>query len=255
VPFQRAIFLFGAAVLAGALNSVAGGGGFIAFPALVFTGMPPINANATNTAALWPGTVASTGAYRRALDREARQVLVPLIATGLVGGLVGAVVLLKTPPRTFLHLVPWMLLGATLLFVFSGRITEWIRRRTRHLESGSKLAMFGAALFQLFIALYIGYFGAGAGILMMALFAMMGVKSIHTLNGLKTLLASICNGMALVIFIAARAIWWPQALLMIAGAVAGGYGGAYYAQKMRPERVRLLVILIGFGMSAYFFVR
>ena len=260
MPFQHAIFLFGAAVIAGALNSVAGGGGFIAFPALVFTGMPPINANATNTAALWPGTVASTGAYRRALDREARRVLVPLIATGLLGGLVGAIVLLKTPPRTFMHLVPWMLLGATLLFAFSGRITEWIRRRTRNMENAAggrpgKVAMFGAALFQLFVALYIGYFGAGAGILMMALFALMGVKSIHTLNGLKTLLASICNGMALVIFIAARAIWWPQALLMIAGAVAGGYGGAYYAQKMRPERVRVLVILIGLGMSAYFFVR
>jgi len=180
---------------------------------------------------------------------------VPLIATGLLGGFVGAIVLLKTPPRTFLHLVPWMLLGATALFAFSGRITEWIRRRTRHMESGSKLGMFGAAVFQLFVALYIGYFGAGAGILMMALFAMMGVKSIHTLNGLKTMLASICNGMALVIFIFARAIWWPQALLMIAGAVAGGYGGAYYAQKMRPERVRVLVILIGLAMSAYFFVR
>ncbi len=240
---------------AGALNSVAGGGGFIAFPALIFTGMPPINANATNTAALWPGTVASTGAYRHALDGEARRLILPLIATGLVGGVLGAVVLLKTPQQTFLRLVPWLLLGATLLFVFSGRITRWMRERTEHLENGSRLGKAAAALVQLVIAVYIGYFGAGAGILMLALFALMGVKSIHTMNGLKTLLASICNGMALLTFIVARAIIWPQAVLMIVGAVTGGYAGAYYAQKLAPERVRMLVIVIGFAMSAYFFVR
>jgi uncharacterized protein len=255
VPLHHGLFLFVAALAAGALNSVAGGGGFIAFPALIFTGMPPINANATNTAALWPGTVASTGAYRRVLDGEARRLILPLIATGLGGGVLGAVVLLKTPQQTFLHLVPWLLLSATLLFVFSGRITRWVRNRTEHLQNGSRLGKLAAALLQLFIALYIGYFGAGAGILMLAMFALMGVKSIHTMNGLKTLLASICNGMALLTFIVAGAVVWPQALLMIAGAATGGYAGAYYAQKLAPERVRQLVIVIGFGMSAYFFVR
>lgn len=255
MTLTQGAFLFGAALIAGALNSVAGGGGFIAFPALIFTGMPPIQANATNTAALWPGTVASTGAYWGVLSREVRRLLLPLTATGLLGGLAGAVLLLHTPQVTFMRLVPWMLLGATLLFVFSRRITDWLRRRTENMQHAPHLATVGAALVQLVIALYIGFFGAGAGILMLALFALMGVKSIHTMNGLKTMLASICNGMALLTFIVAKAIIWPQAILMILGAALGGYGGAWYAQKLPPERVRQLVIVIGFAMSAYFFVR
>ena len=248
------VFLFLAALAAGALNSVAGGGGFIAFPALVMTGIPPINANATNTAALWPGTLASTGAYRDALVGS-RKYIVPLIASGMVGGLLGAIILLKTPQRTFLHLVPWLLLSATALFAISSRLTRWLRQRRASGEGNRHVGIIGAALFQLFIALYIGFFGAGAGILMLAMFSLMGVESIHTMNGLKTLLASICNGMALIAFIVAKAIFWPQALLMVVGAAIGGYAGAYYAQKIAPQRVRLLVIFIGLGMAAYFFVR
>src|SRR5512146_354659 len=115
ISLQQGTFLFLAALAAGALNSVAGGGGFIAFPALVMSGIPPINANATNTAALWPGTLASTGAYRDALEGSSKYIL-PLVASGMIGGLLGAIILLKTPQRTFLHLVPWLLLSATALF-------------------------------------------------------------------------------------------------------------------------------------------
>src|SRR5215467_4150700 len=162
--------LFLAAAFAGTLNSVAGGGGFIAFPALIFTGMPPIQANATNTAALWPGTVASTGAYRNALSREDRALVLPLVISGSIGGLIGAVILLKTPQQTFLRLVPWLLLSATLLFCFSRRLTRWIRARSG--SADARLTGFTGALVQGVIALYIGYFGAGAGILMLALFAL-----------------------------------------------------------------------------------
>jgi uncharacterized membrane protein YfcA len=255
IHFHQAAFLFGAALVGGILNSVAGGGGFLVFPALIVTGMPPIQANATNTFALWPGTVASTGAYRNALSRQDRRMVLPLVVTGVAGGFIGAVVLLKTPPATFMRLVPWLLLSATLLFVFSRRISRWIRARTAHLQSSTKLNVVGAALVQLLIAIYIGYFGAGAGIMMLALFALMGLESIHTMNGLKTMLASICNGMALIAFIAAHAIVWPQALLMTVGAAIGGYGGAYFAQKLPPEHVRYFVIVTGFSMSLYFFVR
>lgn len=248
-----ALFLFAAALAAGALNSVAGGGGFIAFPALVMTGIPPINANATNTAALWPGTLASTGAYRGVMTGT-KKYIAPLIASGMIGGLLGAIILLKTPQRTFLHLVPWLLLSATVLFMISGRIVNWIRQR-RTQTSTSRMTLVGAALFQLIIALYIGFFGAGSGILMLAMFSLMGVESIHTMNGLKTLLASICNGMALLAFIVAKAIYWPQAVLMIVGAAIGGYAGAYYAQKFQPATVRKLVIVIGLSMAAYFFVK
>ena len=255
MSIHQGAFLFAAAFVAGVLNSVAGGGGFIAFPALLLTGIPPINANATNTAALWPGTVASTGAYRRVLSNQGRNLVLPLVCTGMVGGFAGALILLKTPQSTFMRLVPWLLLSATVLFMFSGRIAVWVRKRTAHVRSSSKLDIAGAALVQLFIAVYIGYFGAGAGILMLALFAMMGVESIHTMNGLKTLLASVCNAVALITFIVAHTVVWPQALLMTVGATLGGYGGAYYAQKLPQERVRQFVIVVGLSMSAYFFAR
>lgn len=237
------------------MNSVAGGGGFICFPALILTGMPPINANATNTMALWPGTVASTGAYRRELTPEHHRIFAPLIVSGLIGGLAGAVLLLKTPQATFLRMVPYLLGSATLLFVLSGRITAWVRARSEHVHRRTLLAIIGTVLLQLGIAVYIGFFGAGAGIMMLALFSLMGVESIHTMNAYKTLMASVCNAMALVAFILARAVVWPQAILMLIGAAAGGYAGAYYAQKVHPRRVRLLVILIGAGMSVYFFAR
>lgn len=249
----QAIFLFAAATVAGALNAVAGGGGFIAFPALIFTGMQPIAANATNTAALWPGTLASTGAYRGAM-RGHMKTIAPLILSGVIGGIIGAYILLHTPQRTFLKLVPWFLLFATLLFTFSKRITTFFRTHAApiHDHATSKI---GGALIQLVIGLYIGYFGAGAGILMLAMLAMLGETDIHAMNGMKTLLATVANGMALLTFTLTRTVVWPQALVMIVGATLGGYSAAWYAQKVDPRITRGLVITTGFGMAIYFFVR
>ena len=260
--FAHPVFLFFAAVLAGIINSVAGGGSFITFPALIFAGISPILANTTNTAAVWPGTVASTVAYRKAFTREARRLLLPLTITGVIGGILGARILLKTPPATFIRIVPWLLLGATLLFVFSGRITSWIRNRA-NLKSGQSVGgtgtppslMAGLLFVELLISIYVGYFGAGVGILFLSLLALMGMEDIHAMNGMKTLLVSIVNGTALATFILARMVVWPQALLMLVGALIGGYGGAWVAQKMNPQHVRWLVIAIGFAMSAYFFIR
>jgi uncharacterized membrane protein YfcA len=252
---SQALFLFLAALIAGTLNSVVGGGSFVSFPALLLVGMPPVNANATNTAALWPGTVASTGAYRRAFSGEVRRLLPPLVLAALIGGLLGARILLRTPQTTFMRLVPWLLLVATLLFVSSGRISAWVRARTAHHPSRRPLAAAAGVLFQLLIAVYIGYFGAGVGILLLALLALLGVDNIHAQNGMRTLLVSVANAAALVAFILAKAIFWPQALLMVLGASLGGYGGAYYAQRVPPQRIRRLVVLTGFAMSAYFFLR
>jgi uncharacterized membrane protein YfcA len=262
VHFSHPLFLFVAALVAGAINSVAGGGSFITFPALIFVGIAPIAANATNTAAVWPGTVASTVAYRKAFTAQARRLLPPLIITGIAGGVLGARILLITPQATFMRIVPWLLLGATLLFVFSGPITAWIRGRA-HLKAGDepvganapRSLMAGVLFLELLVSIYVGYFGAGTGILFLSLLALMGMEDIHAMNGMKTLLVSIVNGVALVTFVFARVIVWPQALLMTVGALAGGYGGAYVAQKMNPQHVRWLVIVIGFGMSAYFFIR
>ncbi|HXB22233.1 MAG TPA: sulfite exporter TauE/SafE family protein [Candidatus Solibacter sp.] len=246
--------LFSAAVVGGAVNSVAGGGGFIAFPALLFTGMPPVNANATNTIALWPGTLASSWAYRKSLSRELFNSLLPLIVITFCGSILGSVLLLRTPQATFLKMVPWLLLGATLLFIFGGRVTSWVKQH--HSAQGpSRITIIGVALVQLCVAIYIGYFGAGVGFVMLALLTMMGIENIHSMNGMKTALATCGNGVAIVMFVFAHAIIWPQALLMIGGAALGGYGGAHYAQKLDQKVVRFIVIALGATMTAYFFWR
>jgi uncharacterized membrane protein YfcA len=254
VSFGHPIFLFFAAFVGGAVNSVAGGGSFISFPALLFTGMAPIAANATNTLALMPGTLSSAVAYRNKFTPEARHLLVPLLVTSVIGGLIGARILLRTPQSTFLHIVPWLLLGATLLFLMGGRITGFIRNRAGH-GTGSRVLTVVGFVLALLLAIYIGYFGAGVGILVLSLLALLGMEDIHAMNGVKVLLVSLVNCVAIVTFIFARVIVWPQALLMLVGSSIGGYGGAYYAQKMNPQHVRWLVILVGFGMSAYFFIR
>jgi uncharacterized membrane protein YfcA len=258
LPFPaiaHAPLLFLAAVAAGGINSVAGGGGFIAFPALVFAGIPPVNANATNTIALWPGTVASSGAYHRELrHRQTWRALAPLFIVSMLGSLVGASLLLRTPQRTFLRVVPWLLLGATLLFIFGARISSFIRARMARHQRADALHLAGITLLQLVVSVYIGYFGAGAGMIMLALFALMGMENIHTMNAFKTVLASVANGVAVVTFIVAGAVVWPQAVLMLVGAAIGGYAGAYYAQKLDPAVVRRLVIVIGIAMTAYFFL-
>ncbi len=252
------VFLFCAAFAAGVVNSVAGGGSFISFPALLFAGVPPIAANATNTAAVWPGTVASTVAYRKEFTPEARRLLPPMIVTGIIGGVLGAIILLKTPQSTFLRLVPWLLLGATLLFAFSGPLSAFVRKRAGHGasdKSSTRLLFVGGLFLELMISIYVGYFGAGVGILFLALLAVLGMENIHAMNGMKTLLVSIVNGVALVTFIWARVIVWPQAVLMLVAAMIGGYGGALVAQKMNPQHVRWAIVVIGFAMSIYFFVR
>lgn len=291
---REASLLFFAAVAGGIINSVAGGGGFICFPALLFTGVPPINANATNTIALWPGTAASVIAYRHELKQQDRRTILPLAISSIVGGIAGALLLLLTPQQTFMRLVPWLMLVATLLFIFGGNITHFVRKRVASREDRRASAAIPGegphshdtvdlldgnvdlstgpkangqrptaahstsvtiAIIQLAVAVYIGYFGAGAGIVILALLAVMGMQNIHSMNGIKVLLASSANGVALITFIAAHTIYWPQALLMLLGAILGGYGGAWYAQRLRPAVVRGFVIATGCVMTAYFFWR
>jgi uncharacterized protein len=254
VHFSHPVFLFFAALTAGLLNAVAGGGSFISFPALLFSGMAPIAANATNTAALFPGTVASTVAYRNAFTPEARRLLPLLLVTGIIGGVIGARILLGTPQSTFLHLIPWLLLAATLLFLAGPRISAWVRRRAAAGKTSRPLTVAGFFL-ELLIAIYIGYFGAGVGILVLSLLALLGMEDIHAMNGVKVLLVSVVNGVAMITFIFARMIFWPQAVLMILGSLTGGYAGAHYAQKMNQQHVRWIVIAVGLGMSAYFFTQ
>jgi uncharacterized membrane protein YfcA len=252
LTIESILFLFFAGALGGALNSVAGGGSFIAFPALLFTGVPPIPANATNTIALWTAAAASGGAYRKRLDVP-RRVMIPLLTVSLLGGLLGALLLLKTPAQTFMRVLPWLTLGATLLFAFGKKLAG---NRGSVIEDGheaSTAALAGTTLFQLCVAIYGGYFGGGMGIVMLAMLAVLGMTDIHAMNALKSVLGFVINGVAVITFIVAGAVYWKHGIVVIAGGMVGGYVGAHYALKMPQSWIRTFVVLVGAAMTVYFF--
>ena len=249
---HTASLLFIAALIGGALNAVAGGGSFVAFPSLLFSGVPPVPANATNTVALWTGLVFSGGAFREHLNVRAR-VLWSLLAVSVIGGAVGAVLLLRTPAHTFMRVLPWLMLSATVLFIFGGKKS----RATLGPESGEPQvqAIAVTAFFQLLVAIYGGYFGGGMGIVILAMLSAFGMADIHAMNALKTVLSTATNGVAVIVFIASHAVYWPQATVMILGAGLGGYFGARYSLRLPQNYTRWFVIAIGAGMTGYFFVR
>jgi len=224
----------------------------VAFPTLLFTGVPPIPANATNTLSLWVGTAVSGGAYRRHLNLP-RRVLLPLVSMGLLGGLAGALLLIKTPAHTFLRLIPWLMLAATLLFTFGRHLTGRLSAGISHQASNAAVA--GASFFELLVAIYGGYFGGGIGIMNLAMFAALGMTDIHEMNALKIVLVAVINGVAAVTFIATDSIVLPQALVMIVGAGLGGYASAHYALKLPQSLLRATIITLGVGMTIYFFLK
>ena len=241
------VLLFFAAVAGGAINSVAGGGSFVSFPALLFAGVAPVPANATNTIALWPGSLASVLAYRRELDDVKRELL-PLAIAALVGGLAGSMLLLHTPESTFVLLIPWLLLFATVLFTFGGAVA-------RKLTKGARAPLAVAAVAQLAISVYGGYFGGGMGIMMLAVLTLLGMTHIHRMNALKNILGALINGVAVVAFVIAGAVMWAPGVVMIAGGITGGYAGAAIARRVSPKYVRYVVMVIAWSMTAYFFVK
>ena len=243
---------FGAAFLAGAINSVAGGGTLVSFPTLVWLGLNSVTANATSTVAIWPGTVGSAWGYRREL-RDAEPRFRVLIVPSLIGGIAGAVLLLRTPPHTFMRVLPWLMLGATLLFAFGKRLTG--NRVSSVGHDATVAAIVGASIFELGVAVYGGYFGGGIGIVNLAMLAAVGMTNIHAMNALKSVLGTTINGVAALVFILKGAIYWPQAVVMIVGALVGGYFGAHYAQKLPQPWIRGFVILVGTAMTGYFLVK
>ena len=252
---SQAILLFFGAVIAGSLNSIAGGGSFVSFPLLLFTGVPAVPANATNTVALWPGLAASTVAYVKRLNAPLR-LLIPLLLTSLIGGWAGAVLLLKTPQRTFLHLIPWLLLGGTLLFAFGNQIRSVAGRAAvvDDLTQVSWRAITVCSVLEVLLAVYGGYFGAGIGFVILGMLAALGMRDILAMGAIRTLLAATINAAAVVTFIWEGAVLWPQWTVMVAGALTGGWFGAHFAQKADPRKMRWLVIAVGVTMSAYFFL-
>ena len=242
-----------ASFLAGALNAMAGGGSFISFPALMGVGVLPIQANATNTVALWPGQLTSIAAYRDDLRHNLR-LLAPLSIAAAIGGLAGGIVLLHTGQATFMRLVPWLLLVSAILFAISTPVSRWLRTRSAT-ESQARPSLVPLFLGMLVVCFYIGYFGAGAGFLVMSLLALFGVQSVNQINALKVCTTAIANGIAVVAFIVGRQILWRYCLLMMIAAAIGGYLGGRYSRRLDPGLMRALVVMIGLGMAAYFFWR
>jgi uncharacterized membrane protein YfcA len=249
------LWLSVAAFLGGVLNAVAGGGSFLLFPALLGMGMQPVQANATNTVALWPGQLTSIAAYREDIRRN-RRLALPMALAGFLGGTAGAVVLLNTPQSTFLHLVPWLLLVAATIFALTGPVSRWLARR----KTPAKSPVHPPKLLPVFLAtaivcFYIGYFGAGAGFLLITLLSLFGFEDMNEINALKVVSTTMANGIAFLIFVIGRQVEWRYCLLAMVTCAIGGYTSARFARMVPQSVLRGLVVCIGFGMAAWFFWR
>ena len=246
------LILFIAAFFAGTVNAVAGGGTLLSYPALIAIGRDPIIANATSTVALWPGSLASMFGYRRELQGTRRWLLL-LTLPSLIGGGLGAVLLLITPSRVFAAIVPWLILGATALRAANGPIARWLEHAPAQERSRAWWA--GAIAFQFVVGLYGGYFGAGIGIMMLAAFGLLGLTDIHQMNGMKSFFALCINGVAAAYFVGKGAVNWHDAILMAVGAIAGGYGGSSLARKVGRKFTNIAVVVIGVAMGVYLLLK
>lgn len=253
VHFLLPVWLPAASFLAGALNTVAGGGSFLSLPALLQAmrngGVSSVSAQATNNVALWPGQLTSLIAYREDLGRHARRLL-PLGVASLLGGLIGAWLLVITPSRRFLFLLPWLLLFAAVMFVLSEPLGRWLKTRREARDSQSDLWLI---LGMLLVSVYVGYFGAGGGFLVMALFGLCGVTDLHETNALKVVTAAVSIGIAVAVFIWSGKVVWSYCWLMAVLASLGGYLAARVSKRLNQKFMRRMVAAVGFLTAGYFF--
>ena len=249
MPDTHFLILAAAGLLAGAMNAIAGGGSFVSFPAMVLAGLPAVTANASSTVALFPGTIASTWAYRRDMAPVAGVPLRLMLPVTAAGGLAGAVLLLATPTRLFDVVIPWLLLLATLTFSFGRRLAGALHRALR-------IGTLPLLATQFAISLYGGYFGGAVGLMMMAAWVLLaGSTDLKAMAPARTLLISTANGAAILLFVIARAVHWPETLAMLFAAIAGGYGGAVLGRHLPPKVVRGFVLLLTATITVVFFVR
>jgi uncharacterized membrane protein YfcA len=237
------VLLVGSAFVGGALNAVAGGGSFATFPALVWTGLGPVAANATSSVAIWPAQFGSSVAYRRQLGGAG---LRSMAAVSVLGGGIGAWLVVVSGDVVFARLVPWLLGTATLLFALAPVLKP---------KSDKALPWPAVLALQFAIAIYGGYFGGGMGILMLAVYTLAGIRDVHEANARKALMGLLLNAMAIMLFVAAGSVRWPQAAVMSVGALAGGYLGARWAMRVSVQRVRVFVVGVGAVMTVLFAVR
>ena len=236
--------------LGAAINSVAGGGTFLTFPVFILNGLTTAQANIMSTIALWPGVLSSAYGYRSQLNLGKRA-MAPFALIGVAGGTLGALWFLSTPEATFARLVPWLLLVATSIFTFGKKILAMLNLEAMNPRTRTTYAV----ILQIVIGIYGGYFGAGIGILTLAMLQLLGHDDIHKMNALKTVLTASINLATVIVFIVSGSVLWGHAAVMITGALVGGYIGARLALRTPPHYVRWLVSAIGFSMTAYFFLR
>lgn len=246
-PLELAL-LFASGFLGGMMNTVAGGGTFVTFPALVFAGVPVVAANATATVAALPGYLAGAAGFRREVLAFDRTLMRSLTLWMLVGGTIGSLLLRLSSDAAFSVIVPFLLLAATLAFVFGDQARDFAARHR------SSVAAFGAGSL-LPVAIYGGYFNGGLGIILLALFSLWGMTDLHVMNGLKTWLSFALSVVSAVVFAALGMVHWAPALLMMVGTIAGGYLGAPVARALPRPVLRGVIAAIGFGMTAMFFQR
>ena len=252
----RYAWLVLASFLAGVMNAMAGGGSFLSFPAMLGMGVPPVQANATNTVALWPGQLTSLATLRSDVRPD---LFWAVAATSVVGGTAGAVVLLHTRQTTFLRLIPWLLLTGTVIFGVSGPVSRWLRSRSRQAVAQQqpwRAPGFVPLFCSLFpVCFYIGYFGAGGGFLIMTILALFGLEHMHALNAMKVVAACLSNFCAILTFVVRGAVEWRFCLLSMLFAAAGGYLGARFARRINPAALRVIVVVTGCVIAGYFFWR
>ena len=237
----------GSALCAGAVNAIAGGGTLLTFPALL-TLLSPVSANATSTVALLPGSLSAALGYRHELA-QCRHHLILLWPPSFLGGIIGSLLLIRMPERVFANVVPWLLVGASVLLLLQRPLMRYIGA---HPHGRPKPATAAAVVFfQFLVGVYGGYFGAGVGILMLSSLAFMGIPDIHHMNAVKNILAATMNGISVVIFATAGVVVWKYAAVMAVAAILGGYGGARIARRLRPDYVRVIVVAIGFLVAAW----
>lgn len=248
MTFFEILLLLSAAFGAGVLNTIAGGGTFLTFPALVFVGIPPVIANATSTFAALPGYLGGALGFRQEVMAFDRKQLLRLIGIGLLGGAFGSCLLLVSSDQAFSALVPFLLLLATLIFLFGAQVRAWAAKRSQSVTPYGFVSMF-------IVSTYGGYFNGGLGIILLALFSLWGMTNIHQMNGLKTAMSFILSLISVAIFAGAGIIEWKAGLLMMVATTAGGYAGAPISRALPMPVVRGIVATVGFVMSGVFFYR
>ena len=240
--------IFGAGLCAGTMNALAGGGTFVTLPALIAAGIPSVQANASSTLGLIPGSLASSWAYRDGMGPVGAVAIRPLLWVTVVGGIIGALLLMSTPSTMFDRLLPWLLLVATLALGFGRQLGERLRRRVQ-VTPAAVLSM------QFVLGIYSGYFGGGVGIMMLAVWGLVEARDIKSLNPPRTLLTAASNVMAVVIFIVARAIRWPETVVLMVAATCGGYFGAHLGRRAPEKVIRVGTLVLACAITGMFFVR